>query len=106
MTRREDGTAIMTLRGEEKVIVVEGKVMIQGSIITESNKGWWIVEQYITHTALFIHHSSIPDQRCLHVGDRVQFEVAPNPRRPGKFHAINVKYVGHTNARQTGDVRP
>jgi hypothetical protein len=76
--------------------------MFTGSIITESTAGWWLCEQDITHTTLFIHHSSVFDQRFLHVGDRVQFEIAPNPRRPGKFQAINVEYVGHTVARQVG----
>jgi cold shock CspA family protein len=68
--------------------------MFQGTIVTDSGRGWWIVEQDLTHTALFVHHSSVANHRYLHIGDRIKFSIEPNPMKPGYSHAVNVEYVG------------
>jgi cold shock CspA family protein len=80
--------------------------MLNGTIVTESNgKGWWIVECDGTSECLFVHHSQVAHNRYLHVGDRIRFDSAPNPRKPGQNCAINVEYVGRVVARQTSAVR-
>ena len=78
---------------------------MQGTIVLESGKGWWIVEADITSEALFVHHSAVANHRYLHVGDRIQFERVPNLRKPGQNQAVNVTYVGKTIARQTSAPR-
>jgi CspA family cold shock protein len=41
---------------------------------------------------LFFHHSSVADRgfEMLQVGQRVTFDVTPDPRDPGRQRAINV----------------
>lgn len=41
---------------------------------------------------LFFHHSAVADRgfEMLQVGQRVTFDVAPDPRDPGRSRAINV----------------
>jgi cold shock CspA family protein len=78
--------------------------MFQGTVVTEGGKGWWMVEQDGTHLSLFVHHSSIRSQRYLHVGDRVEFNVAPNPKKPGYMQAVEVRHIGRQIARQTNGV--
>lgn len=74
--------------------------MFDGIVVFEG-KGWWIVERDITSESVFAHHSKILRNRYLHVGDRVRFEIEPNPQRPGQNRAINVEFLGHIIARQT-----
>jgi len=67
------------------------------------------VRQDITHTSVFVHISQVADRRVLHLGDRIRFEIADNPERPGKTMAVGVSYLGHAVARQISDrtaVRP
>jgi len=73
---------------------------MQGVVTLESKKGWWLVEEDETHTLYFIHHSSVHQNRNLHEFDIVLFEVAPNPRKPGFFHAVDVRWVGSTAPRR------
>lgn len=41
---------------------------------------------------LFFHHSAVANRgfEMLQVGQRVSFEVAPDPRDPGRQRAVNV----------------
>jgi cold shock CspA family protein len=71
-----------------------------GTITVESDKGFVFCEADETHQSIFIHISKVKDGRCLHRGDRVKFDITPNPSRPGQTMAVNVEYVGHTIARQ------
>jgi hypothetical protein len=34
----------------------------------------------------------------LHVGDRVRFDIEPNPKRPGQSQAVRVEYLGERGA--------
>jgi cold shock CspA family protein len=79
-----------------------------GTITFVSGKGWFFAENDADHGAIFIHQKSVEKQRYLKVDDRVEFELADNPRRPGEICGVNVRYVGHTIARQVSDpaVRP
>jgi cold shock CspA family protein len=77
--------------------------MVEGTIITQLGRGASWCEQDITHSSIFVHISQVADRRVLHVGDRIRFEVGPNPAKPDKVMAFNVTYIGHTIARQVAD---
>ena len=64
-------------------------------IITESGRGYVWGELETDHKSVFIHHSEVDGHRVLHVGDRVELEVVPNPRRPACDCGVRVRYVGH-----------
>jgi hypothetical protein len=70
-------------------------------IIRDSGKGFWWAETDDTHQSAFIHQNDVKDLRVLHIGDRIRFDLEPNPQRPGQFHGARVEYLGHTVARQT-----
>lgn len=76
---------------------------MQATIVGAStdNRGFWFAEADLTHESVFIHVKNVKGKRFLHLGDRVQFELVPNPRELGEFHAVNVEYIGHVIARQT-----
>jgi cold shock CspA family protein len=40
---------------------------------------------------VFAHESALPDGR-IHCGDRVSFDVAPDPYKPGRMLARNVRF--------------
>jgi cold shock CspA family protein len=65
------------------------------------NCGYWFGEADETHESVFIHIKNVKGKRFLHLGDRVQFELVPNPLKPGEAHAANVEYIGHPIAKQT-----
>jgi hypothetical protein len=67
---------------------------MRGTITFESRKGWWFVEEDATNVLYFVHHSHVARARNLHVSDIINFDVAPNPLKPGLVHAINVEWVG------------
>jgi cold shock CspA family protein len=71
--------------------------MAQGTIRSESTKGYWFVEDNESNRSFFVHHSQVADERFLHVGDIVAFDIVPNPVRPGQQYAGNVKYVGRVS---------
>jgi cold shock CspA family protein len=77
--------------------------MFTGSIISAPGRGVCWCEQDITHTSTFVHISQVADRRVLHVGDRIRFEIAPNPARPWQVMAVNVAYIGRVVSRQVGD---
>ena len=68
--------------------------MFSGTIITTGGRGFWWCEQDATHTSVFVHQSRVADRRVLHLGDRIRFEIAENPERPGQTMAVNVTYIG------------
>jgi cold shock CspA family protein len=69
-----------------------------GVVTSESTKGFVFVEADNTHQSVFCHISQVKDGRCLHTGDRVSFDVVPNPLRRGTTMAGNVEYLGHVIA--------
>jgi cold shock CspA family protein len=71
------------------------------AIITfESGKGYYFAETE-TNLSVFIHQNFVNNQRALHIGDRVRFTLAPNPKKAGGVHGVDVEYLGHVTARQT-----
>jgi cold shock CspA family protein len=81
---------------------------MQGRITFSSGKGWYFAESDADHSAVFVHQNQVENNRYLQIDDRIEFDIAPNPKKPGKTNAVNVKYLGHTVARQTSGeaVRP
>lgn len=75
--------------------------MYEGIVSFVSGKGWYFAENLTNHSATFVHQADVENQRYLKIDDRISFDLAPNPARPGKVKAVNVKYLGHIIARQT-----
>jgi cold shock CspA family protein len=75
--------------------------MFTGTIISAPGRGVCWCEQDATHTSTFVHISQVADRRVLHVDDRIRFDIAPNPARPGQVMAVNVTWIGRVVARQT-----
>lgn len=71
-----------------------------GVVRLDSTKGFVFLEADDTHQSVFCHISQVKDDRCLHAGDRVSFDIIPNPIRRGTMMAGNVEYLGHTIAIQ------
>jgi cold shock CspA family protein len=76
-----------------------------GIITFESGKGYYFAETDDTHQSIFLHQNFVKDNRVLHVGDRVRFNVEPNPRKPGSLHGASIEYLAHIIARQVSDAR-
>jgi cold shock CspA family protein len=76
---------------------------MQGTITFVSNKGWYFARNDATDTAIFVHANHVENQRFLRVDDRISFDEAPSNKKPGHLMAVNVKYLGHTIARQVSD---
>jgi CspA family cold shock protein len=68
--------------------------MATGTIRTLRDRGFGFIapDGSDSREELFFHHSSVADRgfEMLQVGQRVSFEVAPDPRDPGRQRAINV----------------
>jgi cold shock protein len=68
--------------------------MATGTIRTLRDRGFGFIapDGEDSRNELFFHHSSVADRgfEMLQVGQRVSFEVAPDPRDPGRQRAINV----------------
>jgi CspA family cold shock protein len=68
--------------------------MPTGTIKTLRDRGFGFIEPDGDDGSgdLFFHHSSVADRgfETLQVGQRVTFDVAPDPRDPGRQRAINV----------------
>jgi cold shock CspA family protein len=76
---------------------------MQGTITFSSERGWYFAEKDADHGAIFVHQNQVENQRYLKVGDRIEFEIGPSTKNPGKIQALNVRYLGHTIARQIGE---
>lgn len=74
-----------------------------GFVRSDSNKGFVFLEADDTHQSVFCHISQVIDERCLHIGDRVSFDIIPNALKPGTVMAGNVVYLGRVVAAQFGD---
>jgi cold shock CspA family protein len=68
-----------------------------GVVRLDSTKGFVFLEADDTHQSVFCHISQVKDERCLHTGDRVSFEIVPNPIRRNTTMAGNVVYLGRAN---------
>jgi cold shock CspA family protein len=77
--------------------------MHEGTITFVSGKGWFFAENDADHSAVFIHQKDVENRRYLKVDDRVRFDLIPSVTRPGQLQASNVKFLGHTIARQVGE---
>jgi cold shock CspA family protein len=75
--------------------------MCQGIITYVSGKGWFWAENLADHSSIFVHQKDVERRRYLLVEDRISFDIVPSRVQPGEFQAANVKYLGHTIARQT-----
>lgn len=72
-----------------------------GLVRLDSNRGFVFIEADDTNQSVFCHISQVKGERCLHTGDRVSFDIIPNPTKPGTMMAGNVAYLGRTIACQT-----
>jgi len=73
-----------------------------GTVFSVSkDKFWGMIEDDRSHIGYFVHHSNVVDHIVLRLHDRVEFTVAPNPRKPGWFQAIDVKVVGRAVPTET-----
>ena len=85
-------------RGEFIVRSISGqgkfKTMRTGTIRTLRDRGFGFIEPdgNAGSGELFFHHSAVADRgfEMLQVGQRVSFDVTPDPRDPGRQWAINV----------------
>jgi CspA family cold shock protein len=68
--------------------------MATGTIKTLRDRGFGFIEPDGSdgREDLFFHHSAVADRgfEMLQVGQRVSFEIAPDPRDPSRMRAINV----------------
>lgn len=68
--------------------------MATGTVRTLRDRGFGFIEPDggDRRNELFFHHSSVANRgfEMLQVGQRVSFEVAPDPRDPTRQRAINV----------------
>src|SRR6266566_935673 len=80
----------------------KGYIMSEATVTFVSN-GWFFAEDSADHSSIFIHQKEVENQRYLKVNDRVSFDRIPSTKYPGKLQATNVKYLGHTIARQVSD---
>ena len=78
-------------------------MMYQGIISYASGKGWCFVERDSDSSTIFVFPGDVENNRLLRVNDRVEFDVIPSRKFPGKVQAANVKYLGHLIARQVSD---
>ena len=77
--------------------------MCEGLVTFVSGKGWYFAENLAEHSAVFVHQNQVENRRYLKVDDRISFDLVPSITRSGEMMATNVKYLGHTIARQVGD---
>lgn len=75
---------------------------MQGTIDFVSGKGWFFA-RCADESCVFIPQRAVENRRYLKVDDRVEFTVIPSTKHSGEFEATNVKYLGHTVARQVGE---
>jgi len=75
--------------------------MFTGTVTTNGGRGSWFIERDHTRDSVFCHQRSVVDRKFLHVNDRVEFDLAPNPLKPGETMAVDVRIIGLMIARQT-----
>lgn len=74
--------------------------MFTGIVVQESGRGYWWIEADATRDCVWVHQQYVVGKKFLHLNDRVQYNLAPNPRKPGSMMAVDVEIVGVTVARQ------
>jgi len=72
----------------------------RGIIVSEPIRGVCFAEDLVDHISVFVPLREVGDSRYLHLDDIITFDLVDNPRHPGKFMATNIKYAGHSIARQ------
>lgn len=72
-------------------------------ITFENPRGFVFAEDVADHVSVYIHQRSVIGARYLHTGDMVSYDLLENPKQPGRFQGINVRYAGHNVARQVAD---
>jgi cold shock CspA family protein len=77
--------------------------MLTGLVVQKGGNGFWFIEQDFTRDSHFVHQRSVVKRKFLHVGDRVRFNIAPNPYKSGETHAVDVEIIGITIARQVSE---
>jgi cold shock CspA family protein len=80
-------------------------ISMTGIVTSDSTKGYCFIESDETHQSVFCHISQVKDNRCLHTGDRVRFELIDNPVRRRELMAGNAEYIGRTGV-DYNKVRP
>ena len=63
--------------------------------ILSAGAGFWFAVTDDTSETVFVHHSQVANNRFLRANDRIEFEIADNPRKPGQKQALAVRYIGH-----------
>lgn len=75
--------------------------MATGTIRTLRDRGFGFIEPDDDKSSgeLFFHHSAVANRgfEMLQVGQRVTFDVTPDPRDPGRQRAINVVPEGSSS---------
>ena len=74
-------------------------------VATSEEKGFFFAEVDDTHESIFIHIRNVERRRYLKPGDRIDFDVVPNPRKSGEVEGINVKWLGNIRQNRTGAPR-
>ena len=72
----------------------------KGIVVSEPIRGVCFAEDLVDHISVFVPLREVVDSRYLHLDDIITFDLVDNPRHPGKFMATNIKYAGHSVARQ------
>jgi|CZKC01.1.fsa_nt_gi hypothetical protein len=74
----------------------------EGRIAFVSGKGWFKAEDFLDNCTVFILQKDVERERFLKLDDRIVFTLVPDRKDPTRLQGIDVKYVGHIVARQTG----
>ena len=69
-------------------------------ITSEPVRGVCFGEDLNEHISVFVPLNQVLDSRFLHIDDYITFDLVENPKRPGKFMAVNIRYDGHRVACQ------
>lgn len=77
--------------------------MFTGLVVQKGGNGFWFIEQDLTRDSHFAHQRSVIGRKFLHVGDRVKFNVAPNPFKAGETHAVDIEIIGLNLTRQVSE---
>jgi len=77
--------------------------MFTGTVVNAIAEGCWAIEQDETRDCIFVHQRDVARRKFLHLKDRVRFNLAPNPRKPGEEMATDVEIIGLRIAIQVSD---
>jgi cold shock CspA family protein len=77
--------------------------MLTGTVVGHAGQGCFFIEQDQTRDRIFCHQRHVVREKYLHLKDRVRFNIAPNPKRPGDEMAVDVEIIWPIIARQITD---